>query len=211
MSDTLNTVTYRVGKIIKRINAPFVSNMRMRMIPYTINNWISKSCVWMIRVNLGSEWILPFLIKPHPHLIKQFQVFFDRSVSILWRKSLSSFLSHLFSCLRTNKSISLLDQLHRAVIKSIEIIRRMGNLPRFITHPSHVFLYILDVFNILFGRISIVKTKITFSTIHLCLHKTKSHSLAVTNVKITVGLRRESSQHNIPVFVNSILNELFGV
>jgi hypothetical protein len=88
----------------------------------------------------------------------------------------------------------------------------VGYFPRLIAHKLNVLLYVLDVFNIFFSGISIIKTKIALSSfVDLGLHKVESHSFAVSNMQITVGLWWETSQNNISEFTDLILDEFFGI
>ena len=87
----------------------------------------------------------------------------------------------------------------------------MCNFPRLITHKANVLFDVLNVFDILLRWIGIIEPQVAFALADLSLHEIKSHSFAVTNVKISVGLRWESRQDNVTKFVYPVLQQLFGV
>lgn len=87
----------------------------------------------------------------------------------------------------------------------------MSDLPRLITHKLYIFFYVFYVLNIFLGGVGIVETKITFAVVDLGLHEVKPHGLAVTDVKVAIGLWWESSQDNISELVDPILKQIFGV
>lgn len=92
-----------------------------------------------------------------------------------------------------------------------KIITCMGNFPRWISHPSDIFLYIINILLILFDRISVIESQITIATWNLCLHEIKSHSLTMTNMQISVGFWWESSQDTLSESLLSPLKILFTV
>jgi len=55
MSYAFETVTERMGVVIKRVDAPFVTNMRMMMEFDSVNNWVSHSRIGMFYVDFGSQ------------------------------------------------------------------------------------------------------------------------------------------------------------
>lgn len=87
----------------------------------------------------------------------------------------------------------------------------MSDLPRFIPHKFNILFDVFYILNIFLGWIRIVKSEITFPVINFCLHKVESHCLTMANMKVTVGLRRETSQDDISEFIDPILKQLFGV
>jgi len=88
----------------------------------------------------------------------------------------------------------------------------MSNFPRFIAHELNVLLYVLNVFNVFFSWVGIVKTKITLSSfVDFGLHEVESHSFAMSNMQITIGLRWKTCQDDVSEFINSILDKFFSV
>lgn len=88
----------------------------------------------------------------------------------------------------------------------------MSYRPRFITHEFDILFDVFNELDILFSRVGIVKTEITFSSlIDFGLHKVESHSLTMPYMKISIGLRWETSQYNVSKLINSILNKLLCV
>lgn len=55
MGDALQTVTDRVGVVVKRINAPFVLGVGVRCVSNSVYHWVTQGRVHMGVVDLGSE------------------------------------------------------------------------------------------------------------------------------------------------------------
>lgn len=135
-------------------------------------------------------------MKTQSHLFEKFLIFFDGTISELRWNSFVSVFSHKLNVLATNKGISLLDKLDSKLIKLIKIVTSMSNFPWFVTHKTNVFFDVLNVLNILFQGVGIVKSEVAFTTRHFSLHKVESHSFTVTNMKVSVWFWRESGQNN---------------
>lgn len=105
----------------------------------------------------------------------------------------------------------MFDELNCVVVEFVEVVRTMGDFPGFIAHEFDVLFDVLDVLDVFFGRISVVKSQVTLAFVSFGHHKVETHGLAVTYMQISVGLRRESSQDNVSELVISFLNELLRV
>lgn len=159
--NSLETITDWVGVIVHRVNAPFITDMRVRMELDSIYDWISKSSISMFMVYSGSQRHFAFLIKTKSHLFENLQVFLNGTVSERRRNALSSFSSHFFHGLRTSKSISLFDELHCKLVKFFKVVRSMSDLKRRVAHKLNVFFNVYDILSILLSRIRVVKTQVT--------------------------------------------------
>jgi hypothetical protein len=88
----------------------------------------------------------------------------------------------------------------------------MGDLPGLVSHKLYIFLYVLNILDILLGRVGIIESQVTVATlVDLRLHEIKTHGLAVTDVQVSVGLGRETSQNDVAEFGDSLLDQLLGV
>ena len=55
VGNTLETIADRVGIVVERVDAPLVTNMRVRMEFNSVYNWISHCRICMLAVNLCSQ------------------------------------------------------------------------------------------------------------------------------------------------------------
>ena len=193
MTDAFNAVADRMSVVVQGIDAPFVPHVGMRVVLDTINYRVSQSCISVLIIDFCSQGISSLFVKTHLHLFEQSQVLINRSISVLRWKSLSSFLPHFLSRLRTHKGVSLFDQSNCVIIEKIEVIRSVSDFPRLISHKLDVFFDVVNVFDVLFGWVSVIKSQVAISLGYLGLHEVESHSFAMADVEIAVGFRRETS------------------
>ena len=212
MGYALQTIANWVSVIVERVDAPLITNMRVRMEFNSVYHRVAKSSICMFIVDLSTKRMGTLLVQTQPHLVEQPKIFLYWTVAVLRRKRVVPILPHLFRAFSAHKGVALLNELDCIVIKNIEIVRSMSNFPRLIPHISDILLDIFDVLDVFLSGVGIIKSQIAFSSfIYFSLHKIKTHSLAVTNMKISIGLRRESGQNYITKFVNSLLNQLFSI
>jgi hypothetical protein len=124
--------------IIKRIDTPSVSNMRMINIHDSINRWVSVVGIRMSIVNLGSEDSFFLFIETSSHKFELIEVDLNGGVSIWRREFLFSESFGFFLRKLTNKSLSGLYHGNCIVIKLIKIIRCEKDILRVITHPLNI-------------------------------------------------------------------------
>ena len=103
------------------------------------------------------------------------------------------------------------NQLYCTLVKFIEIVTCMSNLPWLIPHPSDILSNIINEFLILFYWISIVESEIATSSCHFRLHEIESHSLAMPDMQVSVRFRWKSSQNSFTKISMSPLQILFVV
>ena len=97
MGVALETIADGMGVVVERVDAPPIAHMRVRMELYAVDNWVAKSSIGVLVVNLCAQRVGSFFVKTEPHLFKQSQVFLNGSIAILRRQSFSSLLPHLLS------------------------------------------------------------------------------------------------------------------
>ena len=79
--------------------------------------------------------------------------------------------------------------------------------------PVYVFLYSLDIFNILFGGVGVVKTQVALAAVLFRGAEIYAYGFSVTDMKIAVGLGRKTGLHPVintfaQVFVYKIFYEI---
>lgn len=159
----------------------------------------------MFAIDFSPQHVFSLFIQSHFHFFKELQIFFNTSISIFWRKALSSTFLHFFLCFRAHKSISLLYQLNCESVEVPKVVTGVCDFPWFISHPVYIFFHIVNKLLIFLYWVCIIKSKITLSFGYSSLHKIKSHSLTVTNVEITIWLRRKTGKDTWTEFTISFL------
>jgi hypothetical protein len=125
--------------IIKRIDTPSVSYMRVIYIHDSINRRISIVRVRMGIVYLGPEDSFFFFIETSSHKLELIKVNFSWGVSIWRREFLFSESFGFFLGKLANKSFSLFNHGNGIVIKLIKIIRSEKYILWVVTHPFNIF------------------------------------------------------------------------
>lgn len=74
----------------------------------------------------------------------------------------------------------------------LEVIRGVGNLPWLEAEPFDIFLDLLNEFDSFLFRIGIIESEVSETTIFSSSLETESHGLSMTDVEVSIGLRRES-------------------
>ena len=145
------------------------------------------------------------------HLFEKLEVLLDWSISELRWHSIVSVLSHQFDRLSTNKSVALLNQLNCKFVEPIKIITCVCDFPGFVAHEFDIFLDIFNELDVFFQWICVIESQITFSRRDFGLHEVEPHGFAVTDVKVSVGLRWESGQNDFTEFLVSCIQNFFRV
>mmetsp|Transcript_18803 Transcript_18803/g.46101 ORF Transcript_18803/g.46101 Transcript_18803/m.46101 type:complete len:209 (-) Transcript_18803:741-1367(-) len=201
-------------KIICGIDAPFPSSVGMFFENYPICNNIPH--VWIVvgDVHFKSKRSFPLSIITFSHSIKFKERFLDRAVPPwAWRLILLQLLT-LLNFLTghvANICFVLLDEIHSKVIQLLERIRRICNLIWVMTHILNILNNVVDVFLLLGFGVRIVETKESDPPKLLCHTKVEVHSLCMSDVKVSIGLRGESCSHLTPSALDMGTLNLFRV
>ena len=71
-----------MGKIVHRINAPFVACTVVGCMENTINDRVTHVDIWACHVDFGTQDLFAIGIFPSLHFFKKAQVFFDAAVTV---------------------------------------------------------------------------------------------------------------------------------
>lgn len=96
-----------------------------------------------------------------------------------------------------HESESLLDELDGAFVEDFEVVRGVGSLPRSLSEPLNVVLNAIDVFHVFLFRVSVIESQVAFAVVIFGSTKVESDGLSVTNVQVTIRLRRESGENQV--------------
>ena len=96
-------------------------------------------------------------------------------------------------------------------MQNFEVVRSMRDLPWLIPHEMDIFFDVFDVFDVFLSGVGVIETQVTVTLTGLRLHEVKTHSFAMSDVQVPVGLRRETGEDKISELVDPVLQQLFGV
>ena len=82
MSNVLDRIRKRVGKVVHRVDAPVVASSMVVRVANPVQQWVSHFHVGMFYVYLGSQNVSTVLEFACPHACKKVEVFFGRTISI---------------------------------------------------------------------------------------------------------------------------------
>ena len=184
----------------------------------TVDNRVAEVHVWASHVNLGTEHHLAFFDFAGIHLFEESQAFFYRTVAVrafstrLGRRPLLR--GDVFRRLFVDISLAFLDKLDGEVPQLLEIIGCIIFISPLEAEPLDIFLDGFYVFHVFLGRVSVVETEITYSTITGCNTKIQANSLGVSDMEIAVWFWRETGLYSISiltfaeVFLYGLFNEV---
>ena len=87
------------------------------------------------------------------------------------------------------------NQVHCQLVQLLEVIARIGDLPRLESKPSNDLQYTLEILGFLglWGRIVI--SQITMTSVVCSIAKVDKDGFGVTYVEVAIGFRRETSEY----------------
>ena len=206
-------------KVVHRINVPFASGTVVRMGGNdAVHNRIAEVHIRIRHVYLGTEHHLAFLYLAALHCFEETQVLLDRTVAVrrchtgLGRRSF--LLGDLLGCLFIDISLAGFDKTDSQIVELLEIIGGIEYLAPLESQPSYIAFDGLYVFGVLFGRVRIVETQVTYTIVFLRDTEVHTNSLHMTNMQVAVRLRRETGLntsviHSVcQIFLYDLLNKI---
>ena len=162
----------------------------------TIEKRIAEHHVRARHINLRPEDFLAVSIFAGFHITENLEVLLHAPVSVrafLARlgKS-SSVLPDLVCAEIVNISLAVLDELDCTVVDEIKIVRSEKHIFPPETEPLDILLDCVDIFDVLTGRIGVVKAEIAYAVVLLRRAEIYAQSLGVTDMEIAVRLGRKS-------------------
>ena len=163
MGDLLHRVLNWMGKVVHRIDAPFIPCIVVGHMGNPVDDRISHINIRRCHVYLGPQHPLAILAHSVFHLFKQLQVLFYGPVpvwAVLARLRQGSPISaDFFRTQVADIGLSLLDQFYGALVHHIEIVGcKVQVILPVCPKPFHIFLDRLYKLHIFFGRVRIVKS-----------------------------------------------------
>ena len=210
VSDVFDRVAKAVSVVIRRVNAPEISRVRVGGILYTVSHEVAHVWIVVLHVDLASKRCLTFLVLTGAHLFEFLEVPFNRIIAGRRIEFVFAEVGHVFFILEAHISESLFDQPHGDLVKFLEVVRRGGSCNWLVAEPSDNLCDVIDVLLALLIWIGIIIAKIRVATILLCDFEIKTNSFGVSNVQVSVWLRRESG-NNLATSSGSMFCENFRI
>ena len=173
MGHTFDRILDRMGKVIHRIDAPFVSCVVMCHAGYTVDNRVTHVHIRRCHIDLCTENFFSVSVFALTHLLKKLQVLFYSTVSVwalfTWFCKSSSVLTDLVCSQVADKCLAFFDQLHSGLIHLVKIIRsKEKSVLPVCAKPFYISLDGFYKFGFLLCRVCIIETKVKFSVVFLC-------------------------------------------
>ena len=151
-----------------------------------IHDRVAEVHIWMRHIYFCTQNHRAIRKFAFAHTLEEVEVFFYRAVAV-WticaRSSRRTFLfCNLFSRLFVNVCFTLFDEADCKVVELLEIVRCVINIFPLVAQPFNIFLNRIYIFNILFHRVSVIKTEVTCATKAFSNTKVEADCFSVTNM-----------------------------
>jgi hypothetical protein len=187
----------------------------------TVQARIAQALVQALHIDLGSHQALLAFFSATLHLVPKTEVLLDRVIAVLGLDTVHTSLLHLFVWSCINVRLSTLEDLSTpckecvkvvteppsssspsSVSESVEslihVIELFGSIPRvrygewMNTDLCQILLDAIDILDLLFGRIGIIKAQNHLALILLCQSPIQQSGLDMADMQVTRRLWRES-------------------
>ena len=199
-------VRERVRKIIHRVNAPLIAGAVMMCFKYAVNYRVAHIEVWRRHIDFSAKHHFAFVNFTGSHLPEQFAWLVNRSVSVqtvnTWLGKCAAHTSYFIRTWLINISKTFINEFKRALINKIKIIGSIVNICPVKTEPFYIFHNCVNVFNILFCGICIVKPQVADAAVFFRGAEIDANRFCVAYMQIAVGLGRKTR-------LNLTVNTLF--
>ena len=216
MSDALERVLDGMSEIVHRENAPLRALTVMIDIFDPVDNGIAHVEIAAREVDLCAERHLAFLYFAVLHFLEQREVLLDGPVAVrrlCGCRGVSPVFLELLGCQLAYICQTLLDQLDRELIVLVKIVRTVEEAVSPVkAEPVDILLDIDNVLGILLRGVRVIHTEIADAAELLGHSEIDAQRLAVTDMQISVRLRRKSRVHGLArelsAFGNILLDEV---
>mmetsp|Transcript_906 Transcript_906/g.5723 ORF Transcript_906/g.5723 Transcript_906/m.5723 type:complete len:252 (-) Transcript_906:705-1460(-) len=193
MGDVFKGINNAVRVVIRWINAPLVTNMRVRCKFDTVCNEVKHIEVFISRIHLQTQSSISFTHHPSSHVFKQLEGVLDWSISP--RTTLLTLSIHLdfFCFLMADICLVLLDQLHCKSMELFKVITGVCDFPRFPSQPANNVLDVINELQFLCFWIGIIKSEVAHTSSVLCHAEVNKACFGMSNVKVSVRFWWKSS------------------
>mmetsp|Transcript_84364 Transcript_84364/g.168434 ORF Transcript_84364/g.168434 Transcript_84364/m.168434 type:complete len:255 (+) Transcript_84364:677-1441(+) len=215
MRDVLYRVDDAVGVVVRGVDAPGIAGLRMRVVQDAVRGEVPHGGVLRVEVALDAQKGLALIVASSAHLLKVNEVLVDRTLAVWRRRTLGQLALlrrrqpspvvlpkevaarlDLGGGLMTHEGTTHADQLERELVQLLKIVGRVGDASGLVAKPRDVVQDRVDKLLLLRLRVGVVEAHHRLTTLSAilpdpCLSKVEVHRLCVSNVQVSIGLRRE--------------------
>ena len=197
MGDALQGIGKRMSVVVHRIDAPAVPGAVMRGMLDAVHRRIPQVEVRGAHIDPGPQNELPFSELSGTHAPEQVEVFLHRPVPVRAVPSglgqSAAMLPHLFGTEAVHVRLAVPYQLFGESVQPLEVVRGVEQpLLPVVAQPAHVRHDRLDVLELFFCRIRVVKTQVALPPELLGDPEVQDDGLGVADVQVPVGFRRKA-------------------
>ena len=214
VGDPLQSVLNGVGKVVHGIDAPLVALTVMVHMANPVDHRVAHIEIAGGQVDFGSQshGIVGELAIPHPP--EQIQAFFNRTVPVGGDGGGVQVATEFLCLLRSQLADigqPLLNQLYGILVILFKVIGAIEEAVAPVkTQPVDILLNGLNKFHILLGGVGIVHTQVAHTAELLGGAEVDNQGLAVADVQVAVGLRRETGVDGLARITAALRNILFN-
>ena len=222
VGDALQRILNRMREVVHGINAPLVSLPVVAHVVDTVDDRIAHIEVTAGQVDLGPQRHGAVGELPGPHTGEQVQALLDGPIPVGrygGDADVAAVGLELLRCQLAHIGQPLFDQQHRLAVVLLKVVAAVEEpVAPVEAQPVDVLLDGLHEFLVLLGGVRVVHTQVAQAVIPLGGAEVDGQRLAVSNMQIAVGLRRETGVdgHSLElttlcdVLVDEIDNEVFA-
>ncbi len=197
MRDAFDGVRLPVGEVVARVNAPLVAGLVMMGVTDAVEDRVAQVDVRRRHVDLGAQRAGAVGELAAPHAGEQVEVLLDAALAeraVLARFGQAAAVgAHLLGIEVANEGLAGLDQMNRPLVQLIEIVGGIVLLTGPLeAQPLDVGLDRIDVLLVFLGGVGVVKAQVALAAELLGQAEVQADRLGVTDMQVTVGLRREA-------------------
>ena len=196
VGDSFKVVALSMSEVIHGVSLPFVARAVMTAVDDAINHRVAEVHIGVGHINLGAKHHAALGHLAAVHLLEQGQALFDGTVAIgTFCSGLSrcTFLGrHFFAGLFVDIGFTFLDEFYGKVPELFKVVGSIINCAPFKAQPFDVFHNGIDVFRVFLLRVGIVETEVAYSAVFLCDSEVHANGLSMSDVQVSVRLRREA-------------------
>ena len=214
MRNAFNRIRLTMSKIVSGVNTPLITGLMVMRFTDTIQNRVAQVHIRRCHINSGAQHAGAFVKFAGAHTGKQIEVFSHAALTeraIFTRLSQSATVfARLIRTQIAHIGFALFNQVYRPGMQLVEVIGGIAHLSGPLkTQPANIIFDGVDVFLILFFRVGVIETQIADTAELLRNTKVQANGLSMTNMQITIWLRREAGNHRrYATSIQVILNDL---
>ena len=217
MRNALDCVFYGVREVVHRIDDPLVARMGVRCVANAVDDGVAHIDVGRRHIDFRTQnfFAVGKLALSHP--LEQVEIFLNRTVAIgafrTGNAETAARLTYLLCAQIANVRFAVLDEFDGALVHFLEIVACIVQFVPVEAEPFDVGFYAFHIFDVLFCGVGVVEAQIARAVILFFHSEVYAQRLCVTDVQISVGFGRKTSDNLVhlarsEVFVNNFFDKV---